>query len=56
MREPVPIEKDEPLKLELTSFVECARAGVQPKVTGHQATAALELALEITRRIEDGQQ
>ncbi len=56
VREPVPIEKDEPLKLELTSFVECARAGVQPKVTGHQATAALELALEITRRIEDGQQ
>ena len=52
VREPVAIEKDEPLKRELVSFVECARAGVQPKVTGRQATAALELALEITRKIE----
>jgi predicted dehydrogenase len=55
VREPVAIEKDEPLKRELVSFVECARAGAQPKVTGHQATAALELALEITRKIEDAQ-
>ncbi len=55
VREPVAIEKDEPLKRELISFVECARAGAQPKVTGHQATAALELALEITRKIEDSQ-
>ena len=52
VREPVPIEKDEPLKRELVSFIECARAGSQPKVSGHQATAALELALEITRKIE----
>jgi predicted dehydrogenase len=52
VREPVPIEKDEPLKRELVSFVECARAGAQPKVSGHEATAALELALEITRQIE----
>ncbi len=55
VREPVPIEKDEPLKRELVSFVECARAGAQPKVTGRQATAALELALHITRKIEDSQ-
>ena len=52
VREPVPIEKDEPLKRELVSFVECARAGTQPKVSGREATAALELALEITRQIE----
>ena len=52
VREPVAIEKDEPLKRELISFVECARAGVQPKVSGREATAALELALEITRQIE----
>jgi predicted dehydrogenase len=52
VREPVEIEKDEPLKMELASFVECARAGSQPKVSGRQATAALELALEITRQIE----
>ena len=52
VREPVAIEKDEPLKRELISFVECARAGAQPKVSGREATAALELALEITRQIE----
>ncbi len=52
VREPVAIEKDEPLKRELVSFVECARAGVQPKVSGREATAALELALEISRQIE----
>ena len=52
VREPVEIEKDEPLKRELASFVECACAGAQPKVSGRQATAALELALEITHQIE----
>ena len=52
VREPVAIDKDEPLKRELVSFVECARAGAQPKVSGREATAALELALEITRQIE----
>src|SRR5439155_7205677 len=49
VREPVEIEKDEPLKRELQSFVECAAAGAQPKVSGSEATAALELAIEITR-------
>ena len=52
VREPVQIEKDEPLKRELAAFVECAAAGGVPKVSGYQATAALELALEITRLIE----
>lgn len=51
-RETVEIEKGEPLKRELQAFVECARAGAQPKVSGHEATAALELAVEITRQIE----
>jgi predicted dehydrogenase len=53
-REPVKIEKDEPLKLELAAFVECARHGRQPKVGGQQAAAALEWALEITSLIEMG--
>jgi predicted dehydrogenase len=53
VREPVEIEKGEPLKNELAAFLECARAGAQPKVSGREATAALELALEITRRIEE---
>ncbi len=53
-RENVEIEKDEPLKRELQSFVECARAGSQPKVGGAQAAAALEVAIEITRLIAQG--
>ncbi len=53
VREPVEIAKGEPLKRELAAFVECARAGSTPKVSGHEATAALELALEITRLIEE---
>ena len=52
VREPVPVDKGEPLQRELASFIECARAGAQPKVGGREATAALELALEITRQIE----
>ena len=44
----VEIEKGEPLKRELQSFVECSRRGVQPVVSGSEAAAALELAIEIT--------
>jgi predicted dehydrogenase len=51
LREPVPIEKGEPLKRELADFVKCAKAGAPPKVGGREGTAALELALEITARI-----
>ncbi len=50
-RETVAIEKEEPLKRELQSFVECARRGLQPVVSGSGATAALELATEITELI-----
>ncbi len=53
VREPVEIEKGEPLRRELADFIECARVGAQPKVSGWEATAALELALEITRQIEE---
>jgi hypothetical protein len=35
----------------LAAFIECASTGRQPKVSGFQATAALELAVEITKRI-----
>jgi predicted dehydrogenase len=51
-REEVEIERDEPLKRQLAAFVECAATGDAPKVSGFQATAALELAVEITKRIE----
>jgi predicted dehydrogenase len=52
VREPVPIEKEEPLKLELTHFVECAQKRLTPKVSGESASQALEVALEITRQIQ----
>jgi len=48
----VPIEREEPLRQQLLSFVECASTGREPKVSGFQATAALELAVEITKRIQ----
>ena len=51
IREPVPIQKGEPLKRELADFLQCAKAGAEPKVSGREGTAALELALEITNRI-----
>src|SRR6266550_1978745 len=50
-REKVQIEREEPLKQQLTSFVECASTGSAPRVSGYEATAALELAVEITKRI-----
>ena len=53
VREPVAVNKGEPLKRELLDFLACARAGAQPKVSGREATAALELALKITRQIEE---
>ena len=52
-RAPVEIEKEEPLKRQLLAFIECARTGLRPKVSGFEATAALELAMEITRRIAE---
>ena len=49
----VNVEKDEPLKLELASFIECAAAGAVPEVSGQQGAAALDLALEITNQINN---
>ena len=51
VREPVPIEKDEPLKLELSHFVECVREKLTPLVSGASAKQALDLAFEITEQI-----
>jgi predicted dehydrogenase len=54
-RADVEIEREEPLKRQLAAFIECASTGRAPKVSGFQATAALELAVEITKRIEAAQ-
>jgi len=53
VREPVPIAKDEPLKLELQSFVNCVREKQTPVVSGESAKRALDLAFEITRQIQN---
>lgn len=49
----VPIEKGEPLKLELASFAESVRQRRQPKVGGELGRTALELAITITRQIRE---
>ncbi len=51
VREPVPIAKEEPLKLELSHFIQCVAERQTPKVSGAQAKAALDVAFEITRQI-----
>jgi predicted dehydrogenase len=53
VREPVPIEKVEPLKVELQSFIDCVRARQTPVVSGESAKLALDLAFEITRQIQE---
>jgi predicted dehydrogenase len=53
VREPVPIAKDEPLKLELQHFVECVREMQTPMVSGESAKRALDLAFEITKQIQN---
>jgi predicted dehydrogenase len=53
VREPVPIEKVEPLKVELQSFVDCVRARQTPVVSGESAKLSLDLAFEITRQIQE---
>ena len=52
LREPVPIEHKEALKVELESFVNCVKRKKEPIVSGESARQAIELALEITRQIE----
>jgi predicted dehydrogenase len=53
MREPVPIEQGEPLKLELQSFVESVQHRRDPLVTGEAAKQALEVAMEITEQVRN---
>jgi predicted dehydrogenase len=51
IRNKVEVAREEPLKSQLASFIECASTGRAPRVSGFQAAAALELAVEITKRI-----
>src|SRR5690606_12099160 len=52
VREPVPITREEPLKIELGHFVRCVREHRIPLVSGEAAKHALDLAFTITRQIQ----
>ncbi len=51
VREPVPLAKEEPLALELRSFIACVRAHQTPVVSGEAAQQALQVAFEISRQL-----
>lgn len=55
VREPVPIAKEEPLRLELAHFIACVQERRTPKVSGEQARVALEVAFEVTRQIRESE-
>jgi predicted dehydrogenase len=48
VREKLPLEKEEPLKLEISSFLDCVRASHEPIVPGEQGRQALRVATTIT--------
>jgi len=50
--EEIPLEKGEPLALELASFIGCVQAHVQPKVDGVLGKSALEVAILISDQIK----
>ena len=53
-RSEVPVEKGEPLALELASFARCVRLADKPKTDLDFGKSALEVALEITGLIHEG--
>ncbi len=50
----IPLEREEPLKLELASFLASVSGAGQPKVGGALGKSALELAITITEQIRRG--
>jgi len=51
LKEKIKIRKEEPLKKELESFVECVETGKRPIVSGVEGRRALQVALEIVKKI-----
>ena len=51
-REDLDVNKGDALTRQLQSFVNCCTDGAKPKVSGREAAVALELAIEISQRIE----
>ena len=50
----VPVEREEPLRLELGAFVDCVRRGGRPHPSGEDGLRALEVACEIEQRLRAG--
>ena len=53
-QEEIPIEKGEPLAIELASFTACVRDRSRPKVSGELGRTALEVAIQVTEQIRAG--
>jgi predicted dehydrogenase len=53
-KEEIPIEKGEPLAIELASFTACVRDRKSPKVSGELGRTALQVAIQITEQIRAG--
>lgn len=48
----IPIKKEQPLELELMTFINCVKERKQPPISGEEAKRALEIALKIERKIK----
>lgn len=51
--EPLPVTREEPLKLELASFVQCVRTRTRPVVSGEDGLIALRIAHDILEFIRE---
>ena len=50
---PVPVEQNEPLKIEIEAFLQCVRERTAPEVGGQDAIRALEVSLNILDKIKE---
>jgi predicted dehydrogenase len=48
----IPIKKEQPLELELRTFINCVKKRKQPPISGEEAKRALEIALKIEKKIK----
>ncbi|MFQ5882150.1 MAG: Gfo/Idh/MocA family oxidoreductase [Candidatus Methylomirabilales bacterium] len=51
VREQVAVEKEEPLRLQITSFLTCVREQARPEVSGEEAVEALRVASQILAKM-----
>lgn len=53
IKKAIPIKKEEPLKSELSSFIDCVAHGRKPLVSGKDAYEALKIAFRILKKIKE---